>query len=317
MIDIPARHMIRIKNLVKIRMGRRVLDNINLCLQRGTALGLLGVNGAGKTTLVEILNGLTSFDEGEITVFGLPLRKNLPEIRARSALIPQSPALYGRLSVLENLRFFAGLRKISGTRLARHLEYAITVNRLEPLLDKKAATLSGGEQQRLNIAIGLLNDPELLYLDEPTAGLDPEMRNDILDSIATLVAEGRTIVYTSHYLAEIEKICNEVAILHHGTIIRHGPLTKLLAHANTNRAEAIIELVHALPPHPCDFEKEPVCAQRIAPSTLVLANADAYRTGLLLTLLEQENIAVDRISYSTICLETLFINLTSQETGNA
>jgi ABC-2 type transport system ATP-binding protein len=221
--------MISITNLSKKYMQHTALDGINLTVQKGTILGLLGQNGAGKTTLVSILNGLTPYQQGEISIFGLPLKTNLKEIRHRSSFIPQSFAFYENLTVLENLRFFAGIQHIQGEKLAPSIEHAVATNRLEKMLNKRAHLLSGGQKQRLNISIGLLNDPELIYFDEPTAGVDPELRNNILDPIHSFKDAGKTIIYTSHYLQEIEQICDEAAVIHHGKIICHAPIATLLS----------------------------------------------------------------------------------------
>lgn len=220
--------MISVKKLCKQYNSDYALRDVSLTVSKGTILGLLGPNGAGKTTLVSILNGLLPYQQGEITIFGLTLDENLKEIRSRSAFIPQSFAFYEKLTVMENLQFFAAIQQISGKRLQRTLEKAITTNRLQSMLDTRAHTLSGGQKQRLNIGIGLLNDPELLYLDEPTAGVDPELRHTILDSIIGLKKEGKTIIYTSHYMEEIEQICDEAAIINQGRIISHTPLDTLL-----------------------------------------------------------------------------------------
>lgn len=220
--------MISIRNLVK-HYGKHVaLDHIELSVGKGVILGLLGPNGAGKTTLVSILNGLIDFQEGEVEIFGLSLRHELREIRKRSSFVPQSLALYENLTVMENLRFFAGIQKVGRDMLHRNIDYALTVSGLHPMRDQKAVTLSGGQKRRLNIAIGLLNNPELLFFDEPTAGIDPESRNAILETVRSFTAEGKTVVYTSHYMPEIEKICDDVAIIDHGRIIRQGTLKALL-----------------------------------------------------------------------------------------
>ncbi len=220
--------MISITNLSKQYRQHTALDGINLRVQKGTILGLLGQNGAGKTTLVSILNGLTPYNQGEISIFGLPLKTNLREIRQRSSFIPQSFAFYENLTVMENLRFFAGIQNIRGKQLRQSIEQAIATNRLDNMLEQRAHALSGGQKQRLNIAIGLLNDPEIIYFDEPTAGIDPELRNSILQTIHSFKDAGKTIIYTSHYMQEIEQICDEAAIIHHGKIICHAPVATLL-----------------------------------------------------------------------------------------
>ena len=220
--------MISVNNLYKQYSTHSALNNVSLQVKKGIILGLIGPNGAGKTTLVSILNGLIPYQRGEISIFDLPLSENLKEVRRRSSFIPQSFAFYEQLSVMENLHFFAGIQRIRGKKLSLALDTAISINRLHNMLDKRAHSLSGGQKQRLNIAIGLLNDPEILYLDEPTAGIDPELRNTILKSIVSLKDAGKTIIYTSHYMQEVENICDEAAIIHRGKIVSHTPLASLL-----------------------------------------------------------------------------------------
>ncbi len=302
--------MIFIKNLVK-QYGKHVaLDHINLSVGKGAILGLLGPNGAGKTTLLSILNGLIDFQEGEITIFGMPLNGELQAIRKRSSFIPQSLALYDKLTIIENLRFFAGIQKISGNTLRHNIDYALTVNRLHPLRDQKAATLSGGQKRRLNIAIGLLNNPELLYFDEPTAGIDPESRNAILETIRFFKNEGKTVVYTSHYMPEIEKICDDVAIIDHGRIIRQGSLTTMLQENEGD--SAVIELLHASKTQLDQFASKYAGVEVVDAATLMTSSLDAKQMGMLLSALEAENIAVKQIRYGTTNLESLFLSLTSQ-----
>lgn len=301
--------VIRIKNLVKQYDGRTALDHLSLTVDKGAVLGLLGPNGAGKSTLVAILNGLTDFQEGDVEVFGLRLGSNIRAIRRRSAFIPQSLALYETLTVQENLQFFGKLQKIGGRRLERSLVYARDVCRLQPLLQRKAADLSGGQQQRLNIAIGLLNEPELLYFDEPTAGIDPERRSDILHSIAQLAAEGRTIVYTSHYLSEIEKICDTAAIIHQGKIIRQGPMTELLQ--ADNPGGAVVDLAGRVPEH-LAAELAACSASLTDAAILTVQRATAANIAAMLAILERENIAVKNIRYGMAGLEALYLRITSE-----
>ena len=233
--------MISITNLSKRYKAHTALDHVSLEVQQGIILGLLGPNGAGKTTLISILNGLIPYRDGDVSIFGLPLKENQKEIRRRSSFIPQAFAFYDNLTVLENLRFFAGIQRITGNTLQNTIDSAVSTNRLQTMLDRRAHSLSGGQKQRLNIAIGLLNDPEIIYFDEPTAGIDPELRNNILQPILSFKAAGKTIIYTSHYMQEIEQICDEAAIIHQGKIVCHKPLTDLL---QQNDSQTTLESIY-------------------------------------------------------------------------
>ena len=209
--------MIVIKNVSKSYGAARALDDVSLTFADGLITGLLGINGAGKTTLLSILATQLEADSGEIAAFGQPLPQATGKVRRMLASIPQHLAFYDNLTVAENLDFFAAMLAL-GAKKKERLAFAIETNRLEALLPRRAMALSGGEKRRLNIAIGLLADPKIMLLDEPTVGLDPRIRLELLAEIKALKRPGRVIVYTSHYLDEIAKVCDEAAILHAGQV---------------------------------------------------------------------------------------------------
>ncbi|HIE06436.1 MAG TPA: ABC transporter ATP-binding protein [Desulfarculaceae bacterium] len=301
--------MISVKNLTKLYGDITALDHLDLKVGSGTICGLLGPNGAGKTTLVSILNGLAGFQTGAVEIFGLPLTANLKEIRRRTAFIPQSLALYDNLSVMENLHFFAGIQNISGSTLRRNLDYAISVNRLDEILGQRAATLSGGQKRRLNIAIGLLNNPQLIYFDEPTVGIDPESRNQILETIRTFRDDTKTVIYTSHYMSEIEKLCDEVAIIDRGRIIRRGHLETLLQDEESD--SVVLELLSSSSSQLDEIARKISGLKVINPTRLFLLEQNSLKMGRLLSLLEAEKIIVKHIRYGSTDLEALFLRLTS------
>ena len=302
--------MVEIRSLVKRYGDKQALDHLDLSVGKGVVFGLLGPNGAGKTTLLSILNGLNGFDEGEVEIFGLPLKRELEAIRRRSAFVPQSLALYDNLSVMENLRFFAGIQDLSGPERDRNIDYALYVNRLEAMTCQKAGTLSGGQKRRLNIAIGLLNDPELLYFDEPTVGIDPESRNEILETIRSFKEKGKTVIYTSHYMPEIEKICDEVAIIDKGRIVRRGLLEAMLQEEKAD--SAVIELMRAGEIRLKELSRRHEGVEVVDATTLILHGQNSAKMGRLLGDLEAEDMPLKQIRYGTTNLEALFIRLTSQ-----
>ncbi len=301
--------MISIKKLVKRYDDLLALNQINLNIDKGVIFGLLGPNGAGKTTLISILNGLNSFQEGSVEIFGVPLHKNLKKIRECSSFVPQSLALYENLSVIENLRFFGGIQQIAGRALRQNIDHAVSINQLHSILDQKAETLSGGQKRRLNIAIGLLNNPEILYLDEPTVGIDPESRNDILNMIQMFKDQDKTVIYTSHYMQEIEKICDEVAIIDRGRIIKHGSLKTLLQ--EESKGSVVIELVSAQGAELHEIIKNHDGVQIIDAATIMIDSQNAAKVGGILAVLETNNIAIKQVCYGAENLESLFIRLTS------
>ncbi|MFW8600685.1 ABC transporter ATP-binding protein [Desulfobacterota bacterium M19] len=299
--------MITVKNLVKYYDDIPALKHINLNITGGIT-GLLGPNGAGKTTLMSILNGLTGFQAGSVEIFGLPLHQNLKKIRRRCSFVPQSLALYDSLSVIENLRFFAGIQQIKGRALHENIAYAVSVNQLQTQLSQKVSTLSGGQKRRLNIAIGLLNNPDILYLDEPTVGIDPESRHDILKMLRTFKARRKTVVYTSHYMAEIEEICDKVAIMDQGRIIKQGRLETIMAE-NSNDSVRIELTSREEKLH--EFAEDHPDTQFINPAAIIIKSRKASRVGEILSTLEAEGMGVKQINYENGNLESLFIRLTS------
>jgi len=216
--------MIKVSNIVKKYDDLLALNDLSLKIKEGSIFGLLGVNGAGKSTIISILNGLTKFDSGEIDVFGFDIKKDVSQIKNISSIIPQNLAFYEKLTVKENLDFFA---KIQNAKKEDY-EHAIEVNGLKELLNQSSSTLSGGQKRRLNIAIGILNDPKIIYFDEPTVGIDPKSRNDILHFIKEYKNLGKTIIYTSHYMNEVEMICDDVAVISRGKLIKQDSLDNLL-----------------------------------------------------------------------------------------
>lgn len=204
------------------------LDGVTLDIPAGSVYGLLGPNGAGKTTLISILTGLQTATGGGISFNGRPLAEARAAEPRAIALVPQDYAFYPMLTVAENLDFFGGALGLEKAERKAQIKSAITFARLEQVIHKPAEQLSGGLRRRLNLAIGLLGRPQLLLLDEPTVGVDPQSRHFLLDAIAGLPASGTTVIYTSHYMEEVEAICQRVAIIDHGKVLSEGALDALL-----------------------------------------------------------------------------------------
>lgn len=201
------------------------LQHIDLHIEQGSAVGLLGPNGAGKTTLMSLLTGLQAVQSGEILFEGVPFEQLTKNQRHQISLVPQDFAFYPLLTVWENLKFFAALYKISDkNRLSELLEQTgLTGHK-----SKLAKHLSGGLKRRLNFAIGLINRPKVIFLDEITVGIDPQSRQFILDSVAELTRQGVTVIYTSHYLQEIEQLCSQLVLLNEGRLIYQGSVQGIL-----------------------------------------------------------------------------------------
>jgi ABC-2 type transport system ATP-binding protein len=211
--------LLSVSGLTKSYGQRRAVDGVSFRLQAGQTLGLIGPNGAGKSTTVAMLCGLLRPDSGEVRIGGDAIEGGAAAAKRRIGLVPQELALVENLSARENLRLFGALYGMQGARLAaRAAEVLALVGLLERGGDKPA-TFSGGMKRRLNIAAALLHDPELLILDEPTVGVDPQSRNAIFDTLERLKGMGRSLVYTSHYMEEVERLADHIVIIDHGKVL--------------------------------------------------------------------------------------------------
>jgi ABC-2 type transport system ATP-binding protein len=204
------------------------VDGLSLAIARGEVLGLLGPNGAGKSTSVNLAVGLLSPDAGTVTIEGLG-RPTDTAVRARVGVAPQALAVYELLSGEENLRFFGEVYGLSGAALAGRVEWCLGFVGLTDRARDRVGTYSGGMKRRLNLAAALVHEPDLLLLDEPTVGVDPQSRNQIFDNITALRRSGTTIVYTTHYMEEAERLCDRIAIVDRGRLLALGTLAELLA----------------------------------------------------------------------------------------
>lgn len=196
------------------------VNEVSLEVRRGEVLGLLGPNGAGKSTLIGILCGMFAPTAGEVSLGEIPVTPTARNAKRRIGVVPQDIALYEKLSGRQNLRFFGRVYGLGGRRLRERVEAVLEIVGLSDRGNDQAGTYSGGMQRRLNLAAGLLHEPELLILDEPTVGVDPQSRNHIFDNVEQLnTDQGVTIVYTTHYMEEAERLCDRVAIIDHGKIV--------------------------------------------------------------------------------------------------
>jgi ABC-2 type transport system ATP-binding protein len=221
--------MLEIEGLYKAYGDKQVLRGVDLEAQPGEIVGLLGPNGAGKTTLVSIVAGLRKADAGSVRVNGIDALARPEKAREVLGLAPQDLGIYPVLSVRKNLEFFAELAGLHGAQLRARVGGIAEALDLTKLLGQKAATLSGGQKRRLHTAMALVNDPKVLFLDEPTVGADVRTRNQILDVVRRKAEAGCAIVYTSHYLTEIEDLAATVAVIEDGRVVARSPLAELVA----------------------------------------------------------------------------------------
>jgi ABC-2 type transport system ATP-binding protein len=211
--------MLQVDRLSK-RYGDRVaVDAISFSVAQGETVGLLGPNGAGKTTAIAMISGISRPDGGEVSLGGVSLARNANALKRRVGLVPQDLALYEELSAWANLELFGGLYGLGATELKPRAEAALALVGLDDRRGDRVKTFSGGMKRRLNIAGALLHEPDLILLDEPTVGVDPQSRNAIFDNLEELKRRGKTLLYTTHYMEEAERLCDRVLILDHGMLL--------------------------------------------------------------------------------------------------
>lgn len=302
--------MLQIDHVVKNFGNIRALKGIDLKIEKGEFFGLLGPNGAGKSTLMNIIVGYIKPDEGQVAIGNELVVYDNVEFRYKIGFVPQEISLYLELSAYQNLKIFGGLYNIPDNILEKRIDETLKLVQLEDRKKDAVKNFSGGMKRRLNIAASILHSPELILCDEPTVGVDPQSRNAIFDMLMQLNKEGKTIIYTTHYMEEAERMCPRLAIIDHGEIIAKGSLTELknllerkvtlkvlktsITFEKTNELSKIGKLLE-LESHyeiiPCDeFEKN----------------------SRLFSFLEELNIPPDLIQLSRASLEDVFLSLTGR-----
>ena len=219
--------VVKIENLVKRYKELIALDHFNLEIQKGEIFGLLGPNGSGKTTTINCLLSLLKYDKGSIEIFGQQMTPDNYDVKRRIGIVMQNVAVFEELNVYENIDYFCGLYIKDKTLRRQYVEEAIEFAGLGEFVKFRPKKLSGGLLRRLNIACGIAHKPELIILDEPTVAVDPQSRNRILEGIVELNQKGATIIYTSHYMEEVEQICTRIAIMDKGKNIALGTSDEL------------------------------------------------------------------------------------------
>lgn len=219
--------VLQVHDLVRRFGDHTAVDQVSFEIQPGETYGLLGPNGAGKTTIISMIAGLLRADAGQVSLLGQPLTSSR---RSLVGLVPQDIALYPDLSAIENLHFFGKLQNLNGSALRQRIDAVLDVVGLRERAKDRIDTYSGGMKRRANIAVGLLHEPRLLILDEPTVGVDPQSRNSILESVAELGGSGMAVLYTTHYMEEAERLCDRVGIIDQGRLIAEGTRDELVEH---------------------------------------------------------------------------------------
>ena len=219
--------ILKVKGLVKRYKELIAIDHLDMSIKEGEIFGLLGPNGSGKSTTINCILSLLEYDKGEIEIFGKPMSPKAYEIKRQIGIVPQDVAVYDALTVYENIDFFCGLYIKDKETRKKYVQEAIDFVALNDFVKFKPNKLSGGLKRRLNIACGIAHKPKLVFFDEPTVAVDPQSRNKILEGIEQLRQNGATIIYTSHYMEEVEQLCDRILIIDKGHTIAEGTVDEL------------------------------------------------------------------------------------------
>lgn len=306
--------MIHIENLVK-RYGDLVaLNHLSLDIHEGEIFGLLGPNGSGKTTVINCLLSLLKYDKGIIEVFGQPMAPDNYQAKQQIGIVLQNVAVFDELTVYENIDYFCGLYVSDKKKRKELVDDAVRFVGLEDYCKMYPKKLSGGLLRRLNIACGIAHKPRLIIMDEPTVAVDPQSRNKILEGIQKLNAQGSTIIYTSHYMEEVEQICTRIAIMDHGRVIASGTseeLKKMIKTGETITVEAIfleekhLQDIRSLP-HVFDLHYEN--------QVLILRCTGAQHNLIrLLNYLQSQDITFGRVFSELPTLNDVFLEITGKQ----
>lgn len=306
--------MFRIENLRKRYGDVQAVDGVSFTVADGEIYGLLGPNGAGKTTTLSMISGLLRPDEGRVLFDGVDVAVDPIRVKRQLGVVPQEPALYEDLSARENLRFWAGLYDLSGAELDAAVERTLEHLGLEGRAKDAVKTYSGGMKRRLNLGLGLVHGPRAVLLDEPTVGIDPQARNKLLEVVQSVAASGTTVLYTTHYLEEAERLCDRIGIMDHGKILAEGTLDELKHQAGE---EDLVTLTGTFTAAEVRGRLEAVPQARLLSAedgkAVLSASGEGRGSVDLLARVFDADLSVESISIQPPSLNSLFLNLTGRE----
>lgn len=304
--------VLRCEGLVRRFGDRTAVDDVSFEIGTGETYGLLGPNGSGKTTTISMLSGILTSDAGTVEVVGQRMTPSSVDAKRAIGLVPQEIALYQDLSAAENLRFFGRLQGLSGKALNARIDDVLDVVVLRDRANDRIQDFSGGMKRRVNIAVGLLHEPQLLVLDEPTVGVDPQSRNQILASVENLGHEGLAVLYTTHYMEEAERLCDRIGILDKGSMIAEGTQAELVTRIGENDL-IIIEGQHdAAVLGWCREVVAVVGAEQTGRGVEVTSTNGTATIGPLLAAFDEHGVDVPGLQLREPNLEAVFLELTGR-----
>jgi ABC-2 type transport system ATP-binding protein len=305
--------MISVQNLRKKYGEQIALNGIDFSIRKGEFYGLLGPNGAGKTTTIGIISTILEPDEGSVTINDLPLKDNKIACKRMIGVVPQEIALYDKLTAKQNLFFWGSLYGIDNDTLTKRIDETLQLLGLADRANDKVSTYSGGMKRRINIASALLHRPEILFMDEPTVGIDPQSRNLIFEVVEKLHKEGMTIVYTTHYMEEAERFCDRIGIIDKGSIVAQGTLTELLE--TSKLQETIVFSAANLTDELIAKIKSEIMEDVLVEKDVIRFPVDNVKTRLpqLVNQCSAVGLEISQIEIQKINLESIFLKLTGKQ----
>lgn len=306
--------VVQINNLVKRYKELIALDNFSLEIKKGEIFGLLGPNGSGKTTTINCLLSLLTYDKGEIYVFGEKMGPNRRDLKSRIGVVCQNVAVFDELTVYENIDYFCGLYIKDKKTKKQYIEDAIKFVDLDDFRKFYPRKLSGGLLRRLNIACGIAHKPDLIILDEPTVAVDPQSRNKILEGVIELNQRGATIIYTSHYMEEIEQICSRILIMDKGKEIASGTSEELKS--RIKNTENVIVDIKKLPNKHIEAIRKinhVYDVQYTSDKLTIKCNGGRHNITHVIEYLSDNNVNYDRIYSELPTLNDVFLEITGKE----
>ncbi len=307
--------MLEVKELKKSFGKKEVVKNVSFTIEKGEAFGLLGPNGAGKSTTISMICGLVSADQGDVLVANQSVKASPIEIKKKIGVVPQEIALYPTMSARDNLLFWGKMYGLTGTKAKKRVEEVLDIVGLKDREKDRVETFSGGMKRRINIGAALMHEPELLIMDEPTVGIDPQSRNHILETVKSLNEKGMTIIYTSHYMEEVEFLCTRVGIIDHGEVIAIGTKSELCSRiAGSSFVEVMVETCssEALEAMKQVENVKQVVFKEESGTIEVYTQSPQEVLGSIITTAVNEGLKVEAVEIKESNLETLFLQLTGR-----
>ncbi|MEH7457438.1 export ABC transporter ATP-binding protein [Bacillus pseudomycoides] len=306
--------MLVVDHITKSFGKKEVVKNVSFEVKKGETFGLLGPNGAGKSTTISMICGLIPYDGGDIKVGGKSVKEYPLDAKRKIGIVPQDIALYPTLSAKENLIFWGKMYGLSGAIAKKRADEVLAYVGLQDRAKDKIETFSGGMKRRINIGAALMHEPELLIMDEPTVGIDPQSRNHILETVKGLNEKGMTVIYTSHYMEEVEYLCERIAIVDHGKVIALGTKTELcnrladgfMVKLQLNRySEELLQKIKGIP-----------TVERIIidedTNTLDIGLKNGEAIGMVVSVVVENYVQILKLEVQEPNLEALFLQLTGR-----